>query len=76
MSKKAKLLAAMKNSPKNIPFGDIKKLLEDVGYVCSNNGSSHYVFRKDGREHIVIPFAKPIKAVYVKQVLEILEKSE
>lgn len=73
MSKKSKLLTAMKNNPKNIDFADIKKLLEDTGYTCSNSGSSHYVFRKAGFEHITIPFAKPIKAIYVKQVLEILE---
>ncbi len=76
MSKKSKLLAAMKNNPKNIAFEDIKKLLEDVGYTCSNSGSSHYVFRKIGSQHITIPFAKPIKAIYVRQVLEILENQK
>ncbi len=76
MSKKAKLLSAMKNNPKNIDFEDIKKLLEDNGYICSNSGSSHYVFRKQGYEHIAIPFAKPIKAIYVKQVIEILENQK
>jgi predicted RNA binding protein YcfA (HicA-like mRNA interferase family) len=76
MSKKSKLLAAIKNNPKNIDFADIKKLLEDAGYTCSNSGSSHYVFRKVGFEHITIPFAKPIKAIYAKQVLEILENQK
>lgn len=76
MSKKSKLLANIKNNPKNIDFADIKKLLEDAGYTCSNNGSSHYVFRKIGSQHITIPFAKPIKAIYIKQVLEILEAQE
>lgn len=76
MSKKEKLLKAMKNNPKDIVFEDIKKLLEDAGYKCANSGSSHYVFRKDGCEHITIPFAKPIKAIYVKHVLEILEASK
>lgn len=76
MSKKSKLLAAMKTNPKNIDFEDIRKLLEDAGYVCHNGGSSHYVFRKVGMPHITIPFAKPIKAIYVKQVLEILENQK
>ena len=76
MSKKSKLLEAMKNNPKNIDFNDIKRLLLDNGYECTNNGSSHYVFRKDGYSHITIPFARPIKAIYVKQVLEILEGSK
>jgi len=54
----------------------LKKLLEDVGYTCSNNGSSHYVFRKADLEQITIPFAKPIKAIYAKRVLEILENQK
>lgn len=68
MSKKDKLLKAMKNNPKDVPFEDIKKLLESYGYVCG----SHFVFRKEFCEHIVIPYHKPIKAIYVKHVLEIL----
>lgn len=76
MSQKEKLLEAMKNNPKNISFNDIKKLLEDNGYEAHNNGSSHFVFRKDGYGHIVIPYHKPIKAIYVKQVLEILESEQ
>ena len=46
MSKKDKLLKAMKNNPKDVPFEDIKKLLESYGYVCHNSGGSHFVFRK------------------------------
>ena len=72
MSKKDKLLKAMKNNPKDVPFEDIKKLLESYGYVCHNSGGSHFVFRKEFCEHIVIPYNKPIKAIYVKHVLEIL----
>jgi len=40
--------------------------------VCHNSGGSHFVFRKEFCEHIVIPYHKPIKAIYVKHVLEIL----
>jgi len=72
MSQKDKLLKAMKNNPKDVPFEDIKKLLEGCGYTCYNSGGSHFVFRKEFCEHIVIPYHKPIKAIYVKHVLEIL----
>jgi len=33
-------------------------------------------FAKRGYGHIVIPHHKPIKAIYVKQVLEILESEQ
>lgn len=72
MSKKDKLLKAMKNNPKDVPFEDIKKLLESRGYICSNNSGSHFIFRKENCDHIVIPYNKPIKAIYVKHVLSIL----
>jgi predicted RNA binding protein YcfA (HicA-like mRNA interferase family) len=72
MSKKDKLLKAMKNNPKDVPFEDIKKLLEHYGYRCHNSGGSHFVFRKEFDETIVIPYHKPIKAIYIKHVLEIL----
>ncbi len=72
MSKKEKLLSAMKNNPKDVPFEYIKKLLEGYGYICHNSGGSHFVFRKEFCDNIVIPYNKPIKAIYVKHVLEIL----
>ena len=73
MSKKDKLLKAIKNNPKNINFEDIKKLLESVGYKAKNSGGSHWVFRKEGINSITIPFKRPIKAIYAKRVLMIIE---
>ncbi len=48
MSKKEKLLQAMKNNPKDVRFEDLKKLLISHGYEANNTGGSHRVFRKDG----------------------------
>lgn len=72
MSKRDKLLQSMKNSPKNINFQQLKKLLEDYGYEAINNGGSHWVFRKDNCVSITIPYKKLIKIIYVKRVLDIL----
>jgi len=72
MSKKDKLIKTMKNNPKDVSFEEIKRLLENNGYTCHNSGSSHFVFRKENSPHITIPYNKPIKAIYVKQVLAIL----
>ena len=62
----------MKNNPKNINFEQLKKLLEDYGYIGINTGGSHWVFRKDDNESITIPYKRPVKIIYVKKVLEIL----
>ena len=61
MSKKDKLIQAMKNNPKNVPFEDIRKLLEDAGYVCHNSGGSHFVFRKENTASIVIVYLRSAK---------------
>ena len=72
MSKKDKLLLSMKNNPKNIDFQQLKKLLENHGYIALNTGGSHWVFRKANCESITIPLKKPIKIIYVKKVLKII----
>jgi len=72
VSKRDKLLAKIKNNPKNVDFQVLKKLLEEEGYMGDNRGGSHWVFRKEGNESITIPYKRPIKIIYVKKVLEIL----
>ncbi|WXU00656.1 MAG: hypothetical protein Ctma_1385 [Catillopecten margaritatus gill symbiont] len=65
----------MKSNPKNIDFKALKKLLEKSGYKCINTGGNHFVFRKQGCSAITIPFKRLIKIIYIKRVLEILEKN-
>jgi len=73
MSKKEKLIEAIKNNPKNVRFEDLKKILESIGYTAINNGGSHYVFTKENSTALTIPYKKPVKIVYVKQVIKIIE---
>ena len=76
MAKYQKLLEKIKNNAKSVDFDDIKKVLEINGYKCINTGGSHYVFRKQGKDSITIPYNKPIKAIYVKQVIKALEENQ
>jgi predicted RNA binding protein YcfA (HicA-like mRNA interferase family) len=69
LSKKEKLLKAMKNNPKDVRFEDLKKLLISYGYEAHNSGGSHWVFRKDGCQDEVVPYKKPVKAYYVIRAL-------
>ena len=72
VSKKEKLLQAMKNNPKDVRFEDLKKLLTQYGYEAHNTGGSHWVFRKDGCNDEVVPYKKPVKAYYVIRALKSL----
>ena len=76
MSKKEKLIEAIKNNPKNVRFEDLKKILENIGYTVINNGGSHYVFTKENSISLTIPYKRPVKVVYVKQVIKIIEEEE
>jgi len=70
MSKKDKLLKAIKNNPKDVRFEDLKKLLLSHGYTGHNTGGSHWVFRKAGFPDEVVPYKKPVKAYYVIRALK------
>lgn len=74
MSKKDKLIDAIKNNPKNVKFEDLKKILEKLGYVSINRGGSHYVFTKKDSISLTIPYKRPVKVIYVKQVINIIEE--
>ncbi len=76
MTKPEKLIEQFRNNSKTVRFEDIDKLLTSLGY-SSNSKGSHFVYRKPGCTHITIPFRKPfILPVYVKRVLEEIEKCE
>lgn len=64
-----KLISKLENNPKNASFNDLKRILESYGWELSHVKGSHHKFKK-GSDSIVIPFNKPIKEVYVIQVLE------
>ena len=76
MSKKEKLIQAIMNNPTNVKFEDLKKILESIGYTAINRGGSHYVFTKEGCLSLTIPYKRPVKVIYVKQVIKILEEQE
>ena len=78
LSKWEKLLSKIIELSKNVRFAELKKILEDYGYVerKPRSGSSHWTFRKQGKPPITIPENEPIKQMYVKLVKEIVESEE
>lgn len=76
MSKREKLLKELENNPKDVRFETLRNLLESVDYEMFNKGSSHFQFRKVGRDLITIPFKRPIKPVYVKMVIKAVKDEQ
>lgn len=78
MSKWDKLLYRIRTLSSDLRFDELKKVLEDYGYIMNapKSGSSHYTFRKPGCRPITIPKHKTIKRVYVEMVKNIVEGEE
>lgn len=76
MSKWDKLIEKILALSADLRFDELKKVLENLGYVeeRSGKGGSHHSFRKADRELITIPKSNRVKKIYVKKVKEILEK--
>jgi predicted RNA binding protein YcfA (HicA-like mRNA interferase family) len=75
MSKFQKLLQKIINLSKDLRFDEIQKVLESFGYAMTSpkSGSSHYTFRKPGKQPITIPKHEPIKKIYIIMVKEAIE---
>ena len=76
MSKWDKLLNKILSLSKDMRFQELKKVLEYYGYqmTAPSSGSSHYTFRKLGKNPITIPKHEPIKKIYVEMVRKIVEE--
>ncbi|MCV3446730.1 type II toxin-antitoxin system HicA family toxin [Campylobacter lari] len=72
MSNKEKLIKELENNPKNASFANIEKLLSWYGYKLVSIKGSHHKFKKNGKS-IIVPLYKPIKEIYVKQILKHLK---
>ncbi len=75
MSKSEKLLKKLRQNPTNVRFEVLDKVLQWYGFECRQprGGSSHYIYtRKPYR--ISVPYRKPLRTRYVKDVLKMLEE--
>lgn len=77
MTKFDKLYAQIVNNPRDVNFKDLDKLLRRYGFNCrqSGKGSSHLTYYHPELPDILpIPKERPIKAVYVKQAITLIQK--
>ena len=74
MSKWDKLINRVRSLSTDMRFTELRKILESYGYTINapKSGSSHYTFRKPGKNPITIPKHEPIKRIYVEMVREVV----
>jgi predicted RNA binding protein YcfA (HicA-like mRNA interferase family) len=74
MSKLEKLFQRLKNNPKNATFAQIEKLLLQENFILDRIAGSHHIFKRDSITFVIPVHKNKVKSVYVKRVIELIEK--
>jgi len=77
LTKISKLYAQIKSNPKNVKFETLDRLLKQHNFKCRqpSGGSSHYnYYHPELPDILTIPYARTIKAIYVKQAIAAIQK--
>ncbi len=76
MSQWDKLLSRVLSLDNDLRFDELRKVLENYGYSmrAPKGGSSHHVFRKEGKDPITIPRHGAIKKAYIEKVRDVVEE--
>lgn len=76
MTKRAKLLAGIRNNPKGVRFEDACKAAEAIGFAGAGGKGSHTVFARH-REPVILNFQNrggDIPPYQARQLIEMLDK--
>ena len=73
MSKVSKLLSETRNNPHNWRIEDLMVIAKHFNIKHRQPGTSHVTFSK-GPFRVTVPSHKPIKPVYIKHFLEMIDE--
>lgn len=76
MSKIDKLLTKMRNNPRDWKIEDIKAIADRCGIDYRQPGTSHVTFRTKTGEKFTVPVRKPIKPIYIKLFIAMIDELE
>ena len=74
-----KLLARMKNNPRdNWRIEDVETVARRYGFSIHRpgGGGSHVTLRHHSGEKLTVPARRPIKPVYIQQLVQMIERLE
>jgi len=74
MSKFDKIIIKMRNNPRDWRIDDLKAVAERLGVEYRQPGTSHVTFRLKSGAKLTVPAHKPIKSIYIKQFLDLLDE--
>jgi predicted RNA binding protein YcfA (HicA-like mRNA interferase family) len=79
MSKRKKRLQKLKQNPKNVSFEALRQVLEDYGFALERSSGSHHSFKVEINgvwTLFVVPYSRPVKLMYVKDAIALIEEIE
>lgn len=74
MSRATKTLAHMKACPQDWRIEQMKTLADAFGIAYRQPGGSHVIFRHANGAMLSVPAHRPIKPVYVKKFVRLIEE--
>lgn len=74
MSRAAKTLAQMKANPRDWRIEALKSVADAFGLAWRQPGGSHVVFRHPRGAMLSVPARRPIKPVYVRKFVRLVEE--
>jgi hypothetical protein len=66
----------MRNNPLDWRIEDLKVLANHFGIAYRQHGTSHVTFRHSTAGLVPVPAARPIKAVYIRRFLALIDALE
>jgi hypothetical protein len=67
-------LARMRVNPRDWRIEDLKTVARRYGVTWRQPGTSHVTFRAPSGAKVTVPARKPIKPVYVRQFIALIER--
>lgn len=74
MSKTGKQLEKMRNNPRDWRIEDLKVIANKAGLLYRQPGTSHVTFRAKTGRMLTVPAKKPIKPIYIKLFVELIDE--
>jgi hypothetical protein len=74
MTRHDKVLDRMRRNPCDWRVQDLQAIADRLGIDWVHEGSSHVVFRSPDHGHLSVPAHRPVKPVYIKKFLALVDK--
>ena len=73
VSNAAKLIAKMRRNARDWRIEDLKVIADNLGIDHDQHGTSHVVFRHAKAGRLSVPAHRPIKPVYVRKFVALID---